>query len=270
MPPEHDARVERARSAAGDELKSLVHEAGEDALLALLENPNLDEPHVVVMLERLDLPANVLGAIAGAGKWTSSEGVRLRLARHPRTPKRFALAAVRQLFLFDLVRLSLLPSAPADIRRVAEEVILTRVPHLPVGEKLTLARRGPSRVAGAILAEGHAQAIKLALANAFLTESQVLKVLAKPGVAERVVAAIAQHPKWSCQYNVRIALVRNAHTPATSVLAFLPQLTLGDLKQISKLEGLAPHLKKHMRDEMLRRVSDRDAPARGRPVGEIG
>lgn len=270
MPPEHDARIERARSAAGDELKSLVHEAGEDALLALLENPNLDEPHVVVMLERLDLPATVLGAIAGAGKWTSSEGVRLRLARHPRTPKRFALAVVRQLFLFDLVRLSLLPSAPADIRRVAEEVILTRVPHLPVGEKLTLARRGPSRVAGAILAEGHAQAIKLALANAFLTESQVLKVLAKPGVPERVVAAIAQHPKWSCQYNVRIALVRNAHTPATSVLAFLPQLTLGDLKQISKLEGLAPHLKKHMREEMVRRATVQDTPARGRPAREIG
>ena len=93
-------------------MKTLVHEADEEALLALLKNPNLDEPHVVVMLERLDLPATVLSAVAGEGKWTSSEGVRLRLARHPRTPKRFALAAVRQLFLFDLVRLSLLPSAP--------------------------------------------------------------------------------------------------------------------------------------------------------------
>ena len=163
-------------------MKSLVHEAGEEALLALLANPDLDEPHVVVMLKRLDLPASVLSAVAGEGKWTSSEGVRLGLALHPHTPKRFALAAVRQLFLFDLVRLSLLPSVPPDIRRVAEEVILTRVPHLLVGEKLTLARRGPPRVAGAILLEGHAQAIKLVLANAFLTEAQVLKVLAKPGV----------------------------------------------------------------------------------------
>jgi hypothetical protein len=270
MPPESDARIERARSASSDELNSLVHEAGEEVLLALLENPKLEEPHVVVMLERLDLPATVLTAVVGEGRWMASEGVRLRLARHPRTPKRFALAAVRQLFLFDLVRLSLLPSAPADIRRVAEEVILTRVPHLPVGEKLTLARRGPSRVTGAILAEGHPQAVKLALANAFLTESQVLKVLAKQGVPERVVAVIAQHPKWSCQYNVRMALVRNAHTPAASVRAFLPQLTLGDLKQISKLEGLAPHLKKHMRDEILRRADDRDTTTRGRSAREIG
>jgi hypothetical protein len=255
MPPESSARIERARTASGEELKSLVHEVGEGILLALVENPNLEEPHVVLLLDRMDLPATVLEAIAGEGKWTSSEGVRLRLARHPRTPKRLALAAVRQLFLFDLVRLSLLPSAPADIRRVAEEVILTRIPHLPVGEKLTLARRGPSHAAGAILAEGHPQAMKLALANPFLTESQVLKVLAKVGVSERVVAAIAQHPKWSCQYNVRAALVRNAHTSAAYVLAFLPNLTLRDLKDISRVEGLAPHLKKHIEKELVRRMN---------------
>jgi hypothetical protein len=270
MPPEPDARIERARSASGDELKALLHEAGDDVLSALLENPNLEEPHVVLMLERLDLPAAVLTSIAGEGKWMASEGVRLRLARHPRTPKRFALAAVRQLFLFDLVRLSLLPSAPADIRRVAEEVILTRVPHLAIGEKLTLARRGPSRVVGAILAEGHSQAIKLALANAVLTESQVLKALAKAGVPERVVAAIAQHPKWSCQYNIRVALVRHPHTPAAAVQAFLPQLTLGDLKQIARLEELAPHLKKHMREELLRRSGDQESREGARPTRKAG
>jgi hypothetical protein len=254
MPPEIEDRVEQARTAPRQNLKNLIHEQNEEILLAALENPNIEEPEVTSMLERLDLPAAVLSAVAGAGRWSSSEAVRLRLARHPKTPKRFALAAVRQLFLFDLVRLSLLPSAPADIRRVAEEVILTRVPHLPVGEKLTLARRGPSRVAGAILAEGHPQAIKLTLDNAFLTESQILKALAKAGVAERVVVAIAQHAKWSCQYNVRAALVRNPHTPAASIRAFLPNLTLRDLKDISRVEGLAPHLKKLIRDELARRA----------------
>ena len=262
MLPESAERLEQARSASGDELKSLVHESGEDVLLVLLENPHRAEAHVTLLLERLDLPVSILSAVAREGKWTSSEGVRLRLARHPHTPKRIALAAVRQLYLFDLVRLSLLPAAPADIRRMAEEVILTRVPHLPVGEKLTLARRGPSRVTGALLAEGHPQAIKLALANAFLTESQVLKVLAKPGVPERVVVAIAQHPKWSCQYNVRMALVRNPHTPVPAVLAFLPNLTMRDLKEVAKLENLAPHLRKYIRQELARRTDEAGNPAR--------
>src|SRR4029077_19073990 len=120
---------------------------------------------------------------------------------------------------------------PAAVGRAAEAIILPRITHMPVGEKLTLARRGPSRIAGAVLAEGHPQAIKLALGNGFLTESQILKVLANPGVPERVVIAIAQHPKWSCQYNVRLGLMRNAHTPAPTVLAMLPTLTVRELKK---------------------------------------
>lgn len=256
MLPEPDivALIEHARTASGDELKSLIHEANETVLLALLENSNLDETHVAHLLERLDLPATILSTIAEKGKWTSSESVRLRLARHPRTPKRIALAVVRQLYLLDLVRVSLLPSTPADIRRVAEEVILTRIPHIPVGEKLTLARRGPSRVAGALLAEGHPQVLKLALGNAFLTESQVLKVLSKSGIAERVVKAIAQHPKWSSQYNVRLALIRNSHTPILRVEEFLPDLVLRDLKSIAEMDGLVPHLKKMIQQDLARRV----------------
>ena len=234
-------------------MKALLHEVDEGTLLALLENPHLEEPHICQLLERLDLSAGVLSAVASEGKWTSSEGVRVRLARHPRTPRRFSLALLRQLYLFDLVRLSLLPSAPAEIRRMADEIIITRVPHVPVGQKLTLARRGSARVAGALLAEGHPQAVKLALANAFLTESQVLKVLAKPGLPERVVAAIASDPKWACQYNVRVALVRNVHTPAHVVRAILPNLTLRDLKDVLTLETLAPHLRKYIKQELARR-----------------
>ena len=250
---ETETRLAHARSASSEELKTLVHEASEDVLLAVAENPNLEEAHVRRLLDRLDLPAEVVGAIGGQGKWMASESVRLGLARHPRTPKLIALAAARQLYLFDLVRLSLAPSAPGDIRRAAETIIVTRVPQLPVGQKLTLARRGPARVAGALLAEGHPQVIKLALQNAFLTESQVLKVLANARVPERVVAAIAQHPKWSCRYNVRAALVRNPQTPPPSVLAFLPDLTLRDLTDISRLEGLPPHVRRYIEQERSRR-----------------
>ncbi|HTS11608.1 MAG TPA: hypothetical protein VMH00_05785 [Candidatus Limnocylindrales bacterium] len=247
-------RAGAARTAPADELKLLIHDADEGVLLTLLENPNLEEGHVTQLLDRLDLTANVLSAVAEQRKWISREAVRLRLARHPRTPKRIALALVRQLYLFNLVRLSLLPSAPADIRRIAEEIIIMRVPHVPVGEKLTLARRGPSRVAGAVLAEGHPQAVKLALDNAFLSESQILKVLAKASVPERVVVAIAQHPKWSTQYNVRVALIRNKHTPAGRVMAFLPNITLRDLKDVGLLETLAPHTKRYIQQELKRRM----------------
>jgi hypothetical protein len=113
MPDEEAAaRLERGRSASGNELNSLIHEADEKSLLALLENPNIEEPHVTRLLERLDLSAELLTAVAQEGKWTASEGVRLRLARHPRTPRRVALPLVRQLYLFDLVASACCPRRP--------------------------------------------------------------------------------------------------------------------------------------------------------------
>jgi hypothetical protein len=255
MPGEQAAAsLQRARSASGDDLDLLIHEADAKTLLALLENPNMQEPQVSRLLERLDLSTDLLTAIAKEGKWTSAQSVRFRLARHPRTPSRVAISMLRQLYLFDLVRLSLLPSVPADIRRAAEEFILTRVPHLPIGEKLTLARRGPPRVAAAVLAEGHPQAVKLALGNSLLTESQILKILAKPEIPARVVTAISQHAKWSVQYNVRVSLMRHTHTPVPALLRFLPEITLRDLKDVLTLESLTPHSKKYIEQELSRRT----------------
>lgn len=248
--------VESARAASAEEIKSLIHAADEEVLIELLENPAIVEDQISQLLERLDLPSKVLAAVAEKREWIAREGVRMRLARHPHTPRRISLSLLRQLYLFDLVRVSLQPSTPAEIRRVADEIIIARIPHLPVGEKLTLARRGPARVAGALLAEGHAQAVKLVLANTFLTESQVLKVLAKPGVPERVVAAIGQHAKWSRHYNVRVALARNPKTPVPVVLEILPHLTLADLKEIATLESLAPHLRRYIQQELARRTGE--------------
>jgi hypothetical protein len=107
-----------------------------------------------------------------------------------------------------------------------------------------------------VLAEGHPQAVKLALANSFLTESQVLKILAKAELPVRVVVAIAQHPKWSVQYNVRVALVRHPHTPVPALLEFLSDLTLRDLKDIARLEQLTAHSRKYVQQELARRAGD--------------
>ncbi|MGA7626276.1 MAG: hypothetical protein WB630_16070 [Candidatus Acidiferrales bacterium] len=256
MPDDSSERILRAQSASTMELNSLIHESDEEILVALLENPNIAEPHIVQMLERLDLSVQILTAIAEKAKWNTSEVVRVGLARHPKTPRRLALAILRQLYVFDLVRLSLLPSAPAEIRRIAEEVLITRAPHLPAGEKLTLARRGPARVVGALLAEGHPQAVKLALANAFLTESQILKVLANPSVPERVVTAIAQHPRWSVQHNIRLALTRNAYAPAPKALEFICGFTLRDLQDLAAQPDLPAHVARYIQKELSRRSGD--------------
>jgi hypothetical protein len=245
---------------AGDDLKARVLAAAEEELLALLHSGELDEPHLALLLGRLDISSKIVSAVAALPGSSVSESIRFQIARHPRAPRRIALPLLRQLFLFDLVRVSLAPTVPAEIRRTAEEILTLRIPNLPVGQKLTLARRGPSRVVGALLAEGHPQAIQLALDNALLTESQILKVLANHAVPFRVVAAIAQHPRWSLQYNIRAALVRHPHTPPPCILSFLANLTLRDLKEIAAVETLSPHSRKYIRREIDRRAGQPPTP----------
>jgi len=244
------ARAEEARRATGEELLALVHDADEEMLDALLENPALNDSHVVLLLERKSLPGAVIERIAQRREWMSSNPVRLRVALHPRTPRLLAMPLVRQLHLFDLVNTCLQPSVPNEVKRLAEEQIFGKLAQLALGQKLTLARRGPARVAGALIAEGHAQVVPLALENPYLTEAQLVRVLAQGELPEGVAAAVAQHRKWSLQYNVRIALVRNPGTPLARVLSFLPDLTMRDLADLSALSTLPPSLREYLRHEI--------------------
>lgn len=252
--PKAASRIERARIATGDEFAALLHDGNADVIQATLDNPQLDESHLCTILDRLELPAAILEAIGAHPFWLRSEAVKVRMARHPRTPPRISLALVRQIYLFDLVGLSLAPSTPAEVRRLSEETIIGKVPQLPLGQKITLARRAPGRVAAALLAEGHPQVNKVALNNPHLNESQILKVLAKPGLKGQVVAAIAQHSKWSCEYNVRLALLRNPQTPYPTALSFLQHVTPKDLRDLETLQTLPASLRKHVHDELRRRA----------------
>ena len=191
MVPKSNPEVERARSASAEEIPALVYASSEDVLIALLENPRMGESHLRLLLERKDLPGTLLEAIARRKEWLRSYRVKRQLAFHVHAPRLLVMRLARELFLMDLVQLSLLPSVAVEIRRLAEELIIARLPQLPLGQKLTLARRGPARVAGSLLAEGHEQVVRLALDNAFLTEAQLLKVqIGRASCRERVYVLV--------------------------------------------------------------------------------
>ena len=247
-------RLTHAREATGDALTALLHEADENVLGAVLENPRLTEPQLLLLLERKSLPGVVLERVAKNRTWMRSYPVKRLVAAHPRTPRVLAIPLLRSLYLFDLVEASLLPSTPAELKRLAEETILSKLAQLPLGQKKTLARRGSGRVAGALLAEGHPQVFPLATQNAYLTEAHVLKVLARDELPEGVAAAIAQSAKWSVMPNVRVALVRNPGTPLARVLAFLPDLTLSTLRDLVELQTLSPSLREYLRHEIAVRT----------------
>jgi hypothetical protein len=254
-----------ARVAPREEVATLVHSHSEEVLFALLGNPLLDENHLCILLERKDLPGSLLEEVARKREWRDSHPIRLRIARHPHTPRLLGIRLVRQLHLFELVNISLLPSVPAELRRIAEELILARLEQLPLGQKMALARRGSARIAAALLLDGVEQVVPLALDNSFLTEGQVLKVLSRDAVTPRVVTGVAHHRKWSCLYNVRMALVRQPLTPLARVLAFVPDLTLRDLDELCAAKSLSPSLRKYLRHEVATRSRGGRGAASRRP-----
>jgi hypothetical protein len=246
--------TQRALAASGEELAALLHSDDDEVLLALLTNPALAETDVGVLLARKNLPTGVVEEICKRREWSKIYALKKALACHPHTPRLVSLRLLRELYLMDLVQIALLPGVSAELKRNAEDQLITRLPQLPLGQKITLGRRGPSRVAGLLLAEGHALVVPVALDNTHLTPAQILKVLAREGVPESVVQAIAQHRKWSCDYNVRLALVRNPATTLAVSLSFLPELTVSDLHELSA-PGIVPEpLRKYLEAETQRRI----------------
>src|SRR5712691_9370809 len=245
---------ERALIATGEELAALVHHPAADVLLALLDNPALDETQVCLLLERKDLPGEILEEVGRRKALRKSDRVKKALAFHPRTPRLVSLRLLRDLYLMDLVQVAILPGVSAELKRNAEEQLIARLPQLPLGQKITLARRGPARVAGALLAEGHAQIASIVLDNPYLTEAQILKALSREKLPAPVIPAIIQHRKWSLSYNVRLALVRHPSAPLATILSYLPELTVSDLRELAA-PGIVPEsLRKYLQVEVQRRM----------------
>lgn len=245
---------ERALIATGEELAGLLHHPATDVLLALLDNPSLDEAKLCLLLERKNLPGEVLEEVARRKPLLKSYQVKRALAFHPKTPRLHGLRLLRDLYLMDLVQVALSPGVPAELKRTAEDQLLARLAQLPLGQKITLARRGPARVCGALVAEGHAQVIPVALDNPHLTEAQILKALSRDKLPVTVIPAIIQHRKWSITYNVRLALVRHPSSPLATILGYLPELTVSDLRELAAPGIVSENLRRYLLAEVQRRI----------------
>src|SRR5208337_1297215 len=115
------------------------------------EAPARTEDLVLAALKTRDLPSEEIERIAKDTALMKSRKVRLALAAHPRAPRRLTLRLIRELYTFDLMQFSVMPAVAADLKRVAEEQLVVRLPSITLGERLSLARRSSTLVAGALL-----------------------------------------------------------------------------------------------------------------------
>jgi hypothetical protein len=244
---------EQLRTARGEEFVRLIQEAPAGELLPALDNPSLDEKTLGLLLQRKDLPAEFLQEVLARRHFLKNYRVKKALAFHPHTPRTEASRLLRELYLMDLVQFAISPGVQADMKIKAEEQVITKLPQLPLGQKITLARRAPGRIAGALLAEGHPPVVKAALGNPNLTEAQVLRVLSRDRLSAIVVQSLSQDEKWSHVYNVRIALIRQSSTTLTTILSFLPELTISDLRELVAPGILPENLRHYLQAEIQRR-----------------
>jgi hypothetical protein len=223
-----------------------IHSSSADALIAAAGDAGLSEDMALALLKRRDLPAEALEHLARNAAVMKSRKVKLALVEHPRTPRHISLPTIRHLFTFDLMQVALTPVVPPDVKAAADETLINRLETIPSGQRLALARRASGRVAEALLADGEARVMEAALENARLTEAGVVKALMRAAATAGLVQAVCHHAKWSLRREVRIALLRNQHTPMARAVEFARGLPAPMVREILHGSHLAPSIKEFL------------------------
>ena len=122
-------------------------------LLRTAVDPVLTEDLALALLKRADLPPEVLEQLAKNANALKSRKVKIALVSHPHTPRHVSVPLARQFYTFDLMKVALSPSVPADVKVAVDNVLISRLKTVTLGERLTLARRASGRVAAALLLE---------------------------------------------------------------------------------------------------------------------
>jgi hypothetical protein len=206
-------------AAGGEHLERLIHSQVEDELRAAAGNPHLTEELAMALLQRRDLPAAVLQDLAKNSAVLRNRSVIVALVCHPRTPRFVSLPMIRLLYTFELMNVALQPAVPVDVKMHVEQAILDRLENLSLGERITLSKRGSTRIAERLLQDNEIGVVQLALMNPRLTEACVVRTLMREDLTDlRFVQLVGNHPKWSLRMDVRCALLRNPKTPMAVAL----------------------------------------------------
>ena len=214
------------------ELGNLLYHRSRHVLEGLLEHPRIGEQHLLVLLSRKDLPREIVSRIARNREWMSSYQIKLAVAKHPRAPREVTLRLLKFIYLFDLLGLARTPGAPAELKRLAEDAVLSQKEGLALGQRISLARMGTSRLAARLLTDPERRVIEAAMSNPSLTEHGVASALLSESASADLTRMVVNHPRWSASRLVKLALVRSRHLSLGRLMAILPELSPGDLADL--------------------------------------
>ncbi len=109
---------------------------------------------------------------------------------------------------------------------------------LTLGERKALARRPSRDLLVKVIRDPHPDVVRILLGNPRLTEDDLVRLCARRPIAPEVLREVARSPRWVVRYRVRLAILRNPHTPLDLALPLVAGLNAQDARTIAASEDL--------------------------------
>jgi len=223
-----DARIRKAMTSEREALRGMLRDPSEKVVIALLSNGNITEQELIVLARRRDLSSDTLGAIAGMKAASKEYRLANVLVNNPRTPRRMALSLLRKLRIRDMAFVTRNKSLPTELRQAAEGIVKDKLPTIPLGVRVGLARQVSEELIKVMLLDRDQQQMRACFENPRMKEAVVLWAVNHEAVSPEVIAYISGHPKWAACYSVRFAMARNRYAPIERVIGFVAGLKAMD------------------------------------------
>lgn len=239
-PPRVRSTSQKEALAADADLEQLVHESSPEVLIAAASDVRLTEDLALALLQHRDLPREALEALTKNKQLAQLRKVRMAVVTHPRTPRHVSVPTIRHLYSFELMQVALLAGVPPDVKRAAEEVLISKLANISSGERFTLAKQSSGRVAAALLLDKEEHIMLAAMNNPQMTELLIVKALKVETGTERLAPAVSRHQKWSFRNDVKAALLGNKNTPTARMIQLAAELPVNLIKDVLRNGKLSP------------------------------
>ena len=243
-------RPRSVSSAEHDRLAHLLQSTSAEVLREAAAHPGMNEDLALALLSRRDLPFGIAEVLVKNPGVMKHRKVLTAIVGHPKTPRHVSVPMVRTLYVFELMQVALTPAVASDIKRVAEDQIVLRLETISTGERLALAKQGSNRIAEALLCDPEARIVEAALLNPRMTESSVIKAIARDDAPAHFIDQACRHPKWSLRRDVQLSLLKSEHTPLARVLIFVRAFSTHTIREILKHSRLPANVKMYLIEEL--------------------
>lgn len=232
----------KGMTAAPDELYSALDRASSAYIEGALSNPEINEDHITLLFRNPGLPSSLIEKICDDTRWTKVYKIKAGIVNHPHTPRHLGMNFIKFLFWKDLLTVADNFRLYPPLRRLAEELIKTRLEEMALGEKVSLAQMACRPIIAKLRESNEPKIIEALLKNWRTIEEDVVTIARNDGISPEILSAIARDRKWGSRYSVRMAVLMNERTPVHDSLRSLKGLLKKDLEHLRDNKNLRAFL----------------------------